>query len=199
MDSLIKTDRSIPRIASNCAAVSKHAYDSPRVDYRAICSFRASITSTVLTHEYSDSDLSSSHESESVGHGYCDVIDHQESDEHTFPYVDDTWGCLEDDSRQSSDATFDDYATSSLNRCLSDAPFEDTTIEDFHVRFNDTVEVREFAVTVGHHSHSAPILCPLTLDWKYSEKTIPFERRTRIGWYKEVYQKIDGNAKESLG
>lgn len=182
MDSLIKTDQSISRVAGRPA---------PLVKFKIFCLSIASVTSTVLTEDFSDSDFSScdsldgTGEPESVGHGYCDLID-QEEDEPTFSHIDDSWGCLDDDTRRSSDGSFDDYVTGELTRCLSDHSLEGTDHEDFRVRFKDTVDVREFAITVGHQGHSPPILCPLTLDWHFSEKTLPLKTDRELRSLKSV-------------
>ncbi len=145
--------------AASCQAVC----DAPMADFDAKSSLGASVASTVLTEDFSESEFSLCGGSDSVSHKCCDVID-QQDDEPTFSVGDDTWTCFEDDTCRSTEAAYE----------LTPYLYE-MNHEELRVRFKDTVEVREFAVTVGHQNPSDPILCPVTLDWQFFEKRSPLK------------------------
>lgn len=178
MHSAIKKDMLlIPRaVARKNISEIERLGDVPPLDYKTIYSSRASFASTVITQDFSDSDYSSC---DSFGVGACESdgvaeSTDQEEDEPTFSYGDDIWDCVDDDTtRRTSDESCDEYAGGRLTRCFSS--FEETNHEEFRVRFKDTVDVREFDITVGRQGHSSLILCPITLDWYFSQKQIPLK------------------------
>ncbi|GAX09425.1 hypothetical protein FisN_6Lh199 [Fistulifera solaris] len=163
MQSSIETNPNTTQVTPKYAALHQAVCDAPAADSDAMCSLGASVASTVLTDDFSDSNFSLCDDSISVSHNYCDVID-QEDDEPTFSVGDDTWTCFEDDTCRSTEAAYEDHVTGSLTPNLYEMNHE-----ELRVRFKDTVEVREFAVTVGHQNPSDPILCPVTLDWQFFE------------------------------
>ncbi len=165
MQSFIETNLNTTQVTPKCAAPYQAVCDAPSADFDAMCSLGASVASTVLTEDFSDSNFSLCDDSDSVSHKNCDVID-QEDDEPTFSVGE--WSCFDEDTWRSTEAACEEYATGSLTPYLYEMNHE-----ELRVRFKDTVEVREFAVTVGHQNPSYPVLCPVTLDWQFLERRSP--------------------------